>query len=107
MSHAKAANLHLTFSTPAGSVFDDRVEAVFCKALDGHMALYKGHAPLLSVLSKGLLRLMLPGKDEPVIYETHEGILSVRPHKVKIFSTHAVLFDEDTVTDPHPSTYVW
>ena len=58
------ATLQCQILTPEGSAFDGEASFVEAQALDGRVGILPRHAPLLTALGKGPLRVKLAGGDE-------------------------------------------
>ena len=54
------ANLHCQVLTPNGTAFDGEATFVEAHALDGRLGILPKHAPLLTALGVGPLRVKLP-----------------------------------------------
>lgn len=51
--------MHLEIITPESKVFKGEVEAVQFPGLDGSFQVLKGHAPIISALSQGIVKVDL------------------------------------------------
>ena len=58
------ANLHCQVLTPNGSAFDGEATFVEAHAVDGRVGILPRHAPLLTALGQGPLRVKLPDGTE-------------------------------------------
>jgi F-type H+-transporting ATPase subunit epsilon len=52
--------MQLEIITPDNKIFKGEVEAVQLPGLDGSFQLMKGHAPIISALAKGTVKIDLP-----------------------------------------------
>jgi F-type H+-transporting ATPase subunit epsilon len=69
--------------------FSGRAEALFATGTLGEMGIYPGHAPLLSSLKPGLIRLMLkPGQED--VYYVDGGLLEVQASTVTVLADTAI-----------------
>jgi F-type H+-transporting ATPase subunit epsilon len=82
------ANYQLSILTPQGEVFKDRVEYVSVQGQLGAFGVLAGHAPLISSLARGVLKITVGGKDQFFAHAT--GILEVKPdHDVLVLVDEA------------------
>ena len=72
-----------------GQVFSGPAEMVFCPAELGEVGIAPRHAPLLSPLKPGVVRVQVPGGGEESFYVSG-GILEVQPHVVTVLSDTAL-----------------
>jgi F-type H+-transporting ATPase subunit epsilon len=75
--------------TPERKVFEGQATMVITKGLEGELGIQPGHAPLVTPLKVGVLRI-LNGKEEKLI-AVSGGFLEVRPDKVTILAETAEL----------------
>lgn len=92
--------------TPASVVTEMSVTKVLVKGLGGRLAIYKGHAPLVTVTQKGLMYLFIPGEKEPEIFNVEEGVAEVTSASVTLFTADASPNEDDVVRDTE-SIYIW
>ena len=69
-------------------IFSGEVEMVFAPAILGEVGIAPGHAPMLSRLGPGEVRLRLPNSEESSFYVSG-GLLEVQPKVVTILSDTA------------------
>ena len=62
--------------TPEKTYFSGPVDMVIVPAHDGELGILKGHAPLVSKLSKGVCRITY--KDSTTRFQIEGGILKIR-----------------------------
>ncbi len=60
---------------PGGKLFDAQVSAVFASGMDGSFSVWPDHAPMVSLLTKGILRLSNGQTDD--FFAIDSGILEV------------------------------
>lgn len=84
----------LTIGTAEGEIFDGRVESLNCRALDGGLGVLAGHAPLVTALDPGILRLRQGG--DVRLFVVGESLLIVRAEGARILSEYAVEADSPT-----------
>ncbi len=79
--------LQLEIVTPERLAYSDTVDAVFCPGFDGELGILPHHAPLLSILGLGELRIRKGGQEE--YFAIAGGFLQVRPDKVVVMAETA------------------
>jgi F-type H+-transporting ATPase subunit epsilon len=52
--------MHLEIITPETKIFNGEANAVMLPGLDGFFQVLKGHAPIISGLSKGVVKVEMP-----------------------------------------------
>jgi F0F1-type ATP synthase epsilon subunit len=57
-------------------------------AEDGGLQLFAGHAPLVTVMQDGPLRIMTATSSTPTLFYGKAGLVHVQPKLVTFFSTH-------------------
>lgn len=77
------ATLHCQILTPNGSAFDGEATFVEAHALDGRLGILPRHAPLLTALGTGPLRVRLPDSTEKK-WTVEGGFLEVLDNHVSI-----------------------
>ena len=73
-----------------GSLFSDLVESVVAPAEMGAVGIYPGHAPLLTRLKPGAVRLRIPYQAEEEIVYISGGMLEVQPYRVTLLADVAM-----------------
>jgi F-type H+-transporting ATPase subunit epsilon len=84
--------LLLEIVTPERELFSDQVDAVVCPGIDGELGILPHHAPLLTTLGFGELRIRRGGDEEFVAIAG--GFLQVRPDKVVVMAETADMASE-------------
>jgi F-type H+-transporting ATPase subunit epsilon len=57
--------------------------------VSGELGIYPRHAPLMTILKPGQVRVQPPGKEE-LIFVIGGGILEVMPHMVTVLADHGI-----------------
>lgn len=83
------AIIHVDIVSAEGEIFAGDASMVFAPAVQGEVGIAPRHAPLLTRLVPGEVRIHAEGEDERVIYITG-GILEVQPHMVTILADAAL-----------------
>ena len=73
-----------------GSLFSGLVESVVAPAEMGAVGIYPGHAPLLTRLKPGAVRLRIPYQAEEEIVYISGGMLEVQPYRVTLLADVAM-----------------
>ena len=84
--------LRLEIVTPEREAYSDDVDAVICPGTEGEIGVLPHHAPLLSTLGLGELRIRKGGTEEA--FAIAGGFLQVRPDKVVVMAELADLASE-------------
>src|SRR6187549_3718256 len=84
--------LLLEIVTPERELFSDQVDAVVCPGIDGELGILPHHAPLLTTLGFGELRIRRGGDEE--FFAIAGGFLQVRPDKVVVMAETADMASE-------------
>ena len=84
--------LRLEIVTPERLAYSDDVDAVICPGTEGEIGVLPHHAPLLSTLGLGELRIRKGGTEEA--FAIAGGFLQVRPDKVVVMAELADLASE-------------
>ena len=79
--------LHLEIVTPERMAYSDEVDMVLVPGIDGELGILPHHAPLVSLLGMGELRIR-KGADEES-FAIAGGFLQVRPDKVVVMAETA------------------
>ncbi|HVN44333.1 MAG TPA: F0F1 ATP synthase subunit epsilon [Steroidobacteraceae bacterium] len=85
----EAATIHVDIVSAEGELFSGPATAVFAAASEGDIGIYPRHAPLLSLLKPGEVRVLPPGGDEQHFF-VGGGVLEVQPTKVTILADTAL-----------------
>ncbi|HEY2340441.1 MAG TPA: F0F1 ATP synthase subunit epsilon [Steroidobacteraceae bacterium] len=86
---AEAATIHVDIVSAEGELFSGPAAAVFAAASQGDIGIYPRHAPLLTLLKPGEVRVQPPGGDEQHFF-VGGGVLEVQPSKVTILADTAL-----------------
>ncbi len=84
--------LLLEIVTPERQVFSDEVDSVVCPGVEGELGILPHHAPLLTTLGFGELRIRKGGSEE--FFAIAGGFLQVRPDKVVVMAETADMASE-------------
>jgi F-type H+-transporting ATPase subunit epsilon len=84
--------IHLEIVTPERLAYEGDVDAVVCPGIEGELGVLPHHAPLLTTLGVGELRIRTGGQEE--YFAIAGGFLQVRPDKVVVMAETADLASE-------------
>ena len=84
--------LHLEIVTPERLVFDETVDAVTLPGSEGELGILPHHAPLVSTLGVGELRIRTGGQEE--YFAIAGGFVQVLPDKVVVMAETADIASE-------------
>ena len=77
--------LHVDIVSLEKQIYSGRAIAVFATGTLGEMGIFPGHAPLLSSLKPGQIRVQT-GIEQEEVYYVDGGIVEVQPHTVSILA---------------------
>ena len=84
--------LVLDIVTPERLAYSGEVDAVVCPGIEGELGVLPHHAPLLTTLGFGELRIRKGGQEE--LFAIAGGFLQVRPDRVVVMAETADLASE-------------
>jgi F-type H+-transporting ATPase subunit epsilon len=87
------ATMHVDIVSAEGEIFSGEAVMVFAPAQMGDVGIAPRHAPLLTNLRPGDLRVQTPEGDEKFFYVTG-GVLEVQPHMVTVLADSAMHGDD-------------
>jgi F-type H+-transporting ATPase subunit epsilon len=93
--------IHVEIVSAEGHVYSGDANLVICPAKMGDLGIAPRHAPLMTTLRPGEVRVQAEGKDEVFLYVTG-GILEVQPTQVTILADTALRegdLDESAAAD--------
>jgi F-type H+-transporting ATPase subunit epsilon len=85
-----AMTMHVDIVSIEESLFSGLAEFVVAPAEMGEVCIYPFHAPLLTHLRAGVIRLKIPFQTEELVIYVSSGILEVLRHGVTILSDIAI-----------------
>jgi F-type H+-transporting ATPase subunit epsilon len=84
-----ATTLHVDIVSAEGEIFSGEATMVFAPAVMGEIGIAPRHAPLLTTLKPGEVRVQTPAGDEQFFYVSG-GALEVQPHLVTVLADTAL-----------------
>ncbi|MDP2155972.1 MAG: F0F1 ATP synthase subunit epsilon [Sulfuricella sp.] len=85
-----AMTMHVDVVSAERSLFSGVVEFLVAPAAMGEVGIYPRHAPLITRIKAGSVRLKLPDRDEEELIYVSGGMLEVQPLVVTILADTAV-----------------
>ncbi len=86
---AEANTIHVDIVSAEGELFSGAAVAVFAAASQGDIGIYPRHAPLLSLLKPGEVRVQTPDGQEQHFF-VGGGAIEVQPTKVTVLADTAL-----------------
>ncbi len=83
-----AMTIHVDIVSAEAEIFSGLAEMVFAPAVMGEVGVLPGHAPLVTSLKPGEVRVRLPGGEEQSFYVS-SGMLEIQPHVITVLSDTA------------------
>jgi F-type H+-transporting ATPase subunit epsilon len=83
------ATIHVDIVSAEGEIFSGEAAMVFAPAVMGEIGIAPRHAPLLTTLKPGEVRVQVPGGEEQFFYVSG-GALEVQPHLVTVLADTAL-----------------
>jgi len=81
--------IHVDIVSAENEIFSGPAEMIFAPAIMGEVGILPRHAPLLTQLKPGDVRVKLPDGQEEIFYVSG-GMLEVQPHVVTVLSDTAL-----------------
>jgi F-type H+-transporting ATPase subunit epsilon len=85
-----AMTMHVDVVSAERSLFSGVVEFLVAPAAMGEVGIYPRHAPLITRIKAGSVRLKLPDRDEEELIYVSGGLLEVQPQVVTILADTAL-----------------
>jgi len=76
--------MHVEIITPDVEIFKGEAELVQLPGIDGSFELLNNHAPLISALAKGKIKVKISGKEQ--FFDIAGGVIEVHDNKVLILA---------------------
>lgn len=78
--------MRVTVISPEAAVFDGEADSVVAPAFDGEVGILANHAPLMTVLGVGVLRVESAGVTRT--FQVRGGFLQVIKNSVRVLAEH-------------------
>lgn len=79
--------LTVSVVSPERTLFEGEAESIVAPAFDGELGILTNHAPMLTLLGTGTLRLRSPGGDKA--FQVAGGFLEVSENRVRVVTERA------------------
>ncbi len=76
--------MNLEIITPDSSIYNGEAELVQLPGIDGSFEILNNHAPLISALAKGKIKVKVAGQES--FFEINGGVIEVLDNKVLILA---------------------
>lgn len=83
-----ANTIHVDIVSPEGQLYAGEANMVFAPATEGEIGIAPRHAPLLTTLAAGTVRVQVQGEEEHAFW-IGGGALEIQPHVVSILADTA------------------
>ncbi len=77
-----------------GNIFSGLAEMIIAPAQMGDVGIMPRHAPLLTNLRPGEVRIQMPDQEEELLFYVTGGVLEVQPHLVTVLADSALHGDQ-------------
>jgi len=85
-----AMTIHLDVVSVEASIFSGLAEFVIAPAVMGEVGIYPFHAPMITTIKPGAVRVKLPDVEEETLIYVSGGILEVQPGVITVLADTAV-----------------
>jgi F-type H+-transporting ATPase subunit epsilon len=88
------STIHVEIVSAEGAIYSGDAEMVIAPAKMGDVGITPRHAPLMTSLRPGEVRLQMPDQGEELFFYVTGGILEVQPHLVTVLADSAMHGDQ-------------
>ncbi len=88
------STIHVEIVSAEGEIYSGDAEMVIAPARMGDVGITPRHAPLMTNLRPGEVRIKVPDADEEVFIYVTGGVLEVQPHLVTVLADSAMRDDQ-------------
>jgi F-type H+-transporting ATPase subunit epsilon len=78
--------MNIELTTPDQTIFSGDAVLIQLPGIDGSFEILDNHTPLISVLSKGKIKIRINDKEEDKFFEIKGGVVEVLKNKVLILA---------------------
>jgi len=78
--------MNLEIIAPDKKLFKGTVKLVQVPGSKGSFEILKDHAPIISTLEKGRIKIMETDKTEPIFFEINGGVIEVKKNEIIILA---------------------
>ena len=84
------STIHVDVVSAEESIFGGEAEFVVLPGEAGELGIYPRHAPLITRIKPGVVRILVPGRSDEEQIFVAGGILEVQPHVVTVLADTAI-----------------
>ena len=84
------ATMHIDVVSAEKSIYSGEAEFVVLPGIRGELGIYPRHAPLITQIKAGTVRIKVPGKTEEEMVYVQGGFLEVQPDHINVLSDTAI-----------------
>jgi F-type H+-transporting ATPase subunit epsilon len=84
------ATMHIDVVSAEASIYSGEAEFVVLPGVLGELGIYPRHAPLITQIKAGTVRIKVPGKAEEEMVYVQGGFLEVQPDHINVLSDTAI-----------------
>jgi F-type H+-transporting ATPase subunit epsilon len=84
------STIHIDVVSAEESIYSGEAEFVVLPGVMGELGIYPRHAPLITQIKPGTVRIKVPGKEEEEMVWVQGGILEVQPDHINVLSDTAI-----------------
>jgi F-type H+-transporting ATPase subunit epsilon len=84
------ATIRIDVVSAEESIYSGDAEFVVLPGIAGELGIYPRHAPLITQIKAGTVRIKLPGKTDEVMVYVQGGFLEVQPDHINVLSDTAI-----------------
>ena len=78
--------MKLEITTPDRTIYDGEVDLVQLPGIDGSFELLDNHAPMISVLKHGIIKIKFDNNKKEDFFEVKGGVVEVLENKVMVLA---------------------
>ena len=86
--------IHVDIVSAEGEIYSGDADMVIAPAKMGDVGITPRHAPLMTALRPGEVRVQVPDQDEELFFYVTGGVLEVQPHLVTVLADSALHGDQ-------------
>jgi F-type H+-transporting ATPase subunit epsilon len=85
-----ANTIHVEVVSAEASIFSGEAEFIVLPGVQGELGIFPRHAPLITQIKPGAVRIKVPGETEEQVVFVQGGFLEVQPDVVTVLSDTAI-----------------
>lgn len=100
-----AIRFHIDIVSAESSMYSGQADFIVVPTVMGELGIHARHAPLVSILKPGMVRIMLDGEKKHVGYIS-SGFIEVQPHMVTILADLEIRSEEFDLAAANAARYL-